>query len=74
MPWKLIILVFLAAAIVMALGPMAMYLVGVIIGLTIVGLLLTLTITGLFSARQKSRATSGAHDEADDSGSKGAAG
>jgi hypothetical protein len=73
-PWKLIILVFLAAAVVMALGPMAMYLVGVIIGLAIVGLLLTLTVTGLFSARQKPRTTSGTRAGADDSKPKGAAG
>ncbi len=75
MPWRLIILVFLAAALVMALGPMAMYLVGVLIGLAIVGLLITLTVTGLYSTRRKSRDTSGTHDGApDDSDSAGSSG
>ncbi|HLV25120.1 MAG TPA: hypothetical protein VKZ41_02320 [Gemmatimonadales bacterium] len=56
-PWKLIILVFLAAMFVVALGPLAIYVVGALLVVVILGLTITLTITGLYSARQAAKAS-----------------
>jgi len=55
MAWKLGVAVFLAAALVMILGPMLIYIVGTLIAITIAVLLLTLTAVSLFSPRRPRR-------------------
>lgn len=67
MAWKLGVAVFLLAALIMILGPMAMYVVAILIALTIVGLLLTLTVVSFFSPRKPKGSTGGASARTDDS-------
>lgn len=52
MAWKLGLAIFLAAVLVMTLGPMAMYVIGTLVALAIVGLLVSLTVLGFLSSRR----------------------